>query len=124
MGSSVSVDVDCNDIDAMQCLVEFTFSASATAGATLDLYAGFGGADPAATIDSGTGVYTVIGGSSVIKFGDNSESVTLTSFAANTTKRTSFYINEIGVRWPRWIRFKFTNSDALRNHTVTCYGDL
>lgn len=125
--SSAIVDFDLEHVADAQMLVEITYSATAsTTGVSLSLYGGFGTKDPLA--DESCGIPKVLGGSSVPVFADNGETVVMTtmtpSSVSSVTKRTSFYLSEIGTKWPRWIRMVFTNADASNTATVKLYADL
>jgi len=125
--SSAIVDFDLEHVADAQMLVEVTYpSTSSTTGVSLSLYGGFGTKDPLA--DESCGIPKVLGGSSVPVFADNGETVVMTtmtpSSGSSVTKRTSFYLSEIGTKWPRWIRMVFTNADASNTATVKLYADL
>jgi len=125
--SSAIVDFDLEHVADAQMLVEVTYpSTSSTTGVSLSLYMGFGTKDPLA--DESCGLPKVLGGSSVPVFSDSSETVvmqTITpSSATPVTKRTAFYLSDIGTKWPRWIRMVFTNVDASKTATIKLYADL
>lgn len=120
-GSTRNLDIDLQESDNLQVMTEITFTQTASStGLSLDLFPGFGGKDPNASI--------VLDGTSSATFSDNSESVTMTSFAASSgstqIKKTAFFLNDINKKWPRWIRLKFTNNDPVNNAAVKVYGDF
>lgn len=125
--SSSIVDFDLEHVADAQMLVEVSYpSTSSTTGVSLSLFMGFGTKDP--TADESCGLPKKLGGSSVPVFSDTSETVVMatipTSSASAVTKRTAFYLSDIGTKWPRWIRMVFTNVDPTRSATIKLYADL
>lgn len=122
---SGNIDLDCVDSYNMQVLVEVVYQATAgTTGVSLTLYGGLGNSDPDVT----GGLPIKEGGSSVPKYADNGESVSMVtitpSSGSTVTKRTLFFLNDIGIRWPRWVRMAFVNNDASNGVTINLYADI
>jgi hypothetical protein len=123
-GASSNVDVDLYGLNNCQFIVEVTYaSTSATTGTDLSIFYGIGNSDSTATGQ----VPCKLGGSSIPKFGDNSDAITLTSFttssASSQTKYTYFSLNDLKKVVPRWLRLKFANNDATKSVVIRVYGD-
>lgn len=133
--ASAVVDIDLDTAANMQYLVDITYAdgthASVT-GTTLKLYQIFGNA-----IDSGLTTDPLkfkIGGFTEgvppagVLVADNSESVSMTTMptgqGSSISKKTSFYINEIGIRWPKGVRMVFENSDPSNSAQVRVYLEM
>lgn len=115
------VDLDLLDINNLQFLTTIAYAVTGISpSTTLDLYYGMGEADPSAT----GSIPTVVGGSSVPIFGDNFDSVTMSTIgSSDLSKNTVFFLSSILERLPRWIRLKFSNTDSSNTVTVSIYAD-
>lgn len=131
-GASGVIDLDLDTVENLQFLLSVTFTqTSSTTGVSVYLKGGFGGADTSITQSPLPYAYDVGSnsvGSSVPVFGDNRESVTLASVPPNwgvpVTVNTSFYLTDIGVRWPRWARFEIVNNDATYEAAIGLKLDM
>lgn len=127
---SANVDLDLSDIENIQLLTFVTYASSgASTGVTLNLHGGFGDNDPAALTSGGVSVvYNNGSGSSVPTFSDNAETVTMVTvtplLTTSQTKKTSFYLSDCSVKWPQWIRLRFSNTDSINSAQVRIIGDL
>lgn len=122
------VDIDMDSIDNnIQLLTIVNYASSAgTTGVTVDLIAGFGGPDPS-TLPTSFPCVSSATGATVPVFADNSQSVTMQTVTASQTSsktyKTSFYLDSINVKWPRWVRLRFINLDATYPASITLLGD-
>lgn len=132
-GATQNLDLDLNDMVDVQLMTEIAYTATASStGVSLNLIPGFGGPDttyvPVPFTMAFPVVYNAGVGSTVPVFSDNSDSVTMTSFTASSgtlqTKKTSFFFNTLLIRYPRWVRMQFTNTDPTNAATVKVYGDV
>lgn len=127
-GASSFVDYYLDDVFNMQCLltVVYPLGTSSSTGVAVRLKGGFGPADPAITQTPIP--YAANPGASGVVFGDNYESVAMTpvpiSYGGALTTKTNFYLDSVGVKWPRWVRMEFINQDASKACTVALRADI
>lgn len=128
--ASSILDIDMNTAANMQFLVDVTYpdgTDGTTTGTSLDLYQIFG--NPADSgLPSDPLPYKVGGFTSGVKVSDTVEAVTMvtmpTGQGSSTNKKTSFYINDIGLRWPRGVRMVFTNTDPSNPSEIRIYIEM
>jgi len=118
------LDIDLYELANFQVLIEVTYAltSSASSGVTLNIYDGFGGADPTAT---GT-IPMVLDGSSVPLYVSVGTPMTLnpvtTGAVSPQTVRTD--INYSLDKVPRWTRLSFFNQDNTNACTIKIEADL
>ena len=119
--STLTVDLDLLDISNIQFLLTVAYAVTGISpSTTVDLYYGLGENDPSAT----GSIPTVVGGSSVPIFGNNSDSVAMVAIGpGDLSKNTVFFLSSVLERIPRWLRLKFTNTNGSNASTVSIYVD-
>lgn len=124
-GAIQIIDLDLsNKINELHCLVSVLMigGSSSTTGVDLRLHSGLGTKDPEAIA---LPYPHVLGGTTYATFGDNYEPVSLLkpdpdqmSTAADPTN-TTFFLEDVRICWPGWIRFRFENLDQVYAARIT-----
>lgn len=131
-GASGVLDMDLDTVANLQVLISVTYTQTAsTTGVSVYLKGGFGGDDTSITqspLPYAAAVGADATGSSVPVFGDNREVVTMAnvpaSWGAPVTVRTNFYLSDIGIKLPRWVRLEFVNTDNTNTATIQVKLDM
>lgn len=123
-GAVQIIDIDIsNKVNELHFLVSTTMvgGSSSVTGLDLRLHSGLGTKDPVPT------AYLpypyVLGGTTYATFGDNYEPVDLVAPASDqivdSESNTTFFLEDVRVCWPGWIRMRFENLDSAFPARVT-----
>ncbi len=134
-GGSSFVDMYLDDVSNMQILLDITYSGGSSTGLIVRMKGGFGKEDKTLTTEypfrlATDGVYqaypdTKTGGANITA-AHNYEEVdhTIIDQGGAVNRKGNFYLNDIGLKWPRWVRMELINRDQSKSATVTCKADL
>lgn len=133
--ASAIIDIDLNTVANLQALLDITYTDGTdgtTTGVTAKIYNIFGN-----PVDSGlpqdplpykVGGFTEGVPPAGVLVADNFETIEMatmpTGEGGSVSRKTSFYLNEIGNRWPRGARLRLDNTDPSNPAEVRIYIEM
>jgi hypothetical protein len=138
--ATANIDVRMDDVnpDAHFDVQQTWARTGSPSGIAMNLYPGYGGKDPAESLQDPIPQVTSIlpaVNTTIPVFANNFLSVTTVNgfpaivnpiVSTNTTQTTNtgFYLNGVLNAWPRWVRFQVINQDASNSVLINLFADI